>query len=150
MDMDIKKYEHKVQYYETDQMGIVHHSNYIRWMEEARVDLMQQLGISMTEMEAKGIITPVLGVSCEYRSMTRFYETVLINVKVKSYNGIKLFLAYEIKDSATGIVRATGSSSHCFLSKEGSPVSLKKSYPELHRNFEAFARMNETELSSYN
>ena len=37
-------YDHKVQYYETDGMGIVHHSNYIRWFEEARVDLLEQLG----------------------------------------------------------------------------------------------------------
>ena len=39
-----KDYEHHAQYYETDQMGCVHHSNYIRWMEEARVNLMEQMG----------------------------------------------------------------------------------------------------------
>ena len=39
----LKDYEHNAKYYETDQMGCVHHSNYIRWMEEARVDLMDQM-----------------------------------------------------------------------------------------------------------
>lgn len=139
--MVIKDYEHKVQYYETDQMGIVHHSNYIRWMEEARVDLMDQLGIGMAEMESNGFIIPVLSVNCEYKSMTRFYETVIISMKVKSYNGIKLFLDYEMSDFATGKVRAVASSSHCFLTKEGNPVSLKKCYPQLHQSFEEYARM---------
>ena len=48
-------YTHRVQYYETDQMGIVHHSNYIRWFEEARIDWMRHCGISYREMEKQGI-----------------------------------------------------------------------------------------------
>ena len=52
-------YEHKVQYYETDQMGIVHHSNYIRWFEEARVDVLDQIGIGYKKMEEAGVISPV-------------------------------------------------------------------------------------------
>ena len=43
-------YDHKVQYYETDGMGIVHHSNYIRWFEEARVDLLEQLGFGYRDL----------------------------------------------------------------------------------------------------
>ena len=43
-------YEHKTQYYETDQMGIIHHSNYIRWFEEARVDFMDRCGFSYAQM----------------------------------------------------------------------------------------------------
>ena len=42
--MEYRVYEHKTQYYETDQMGIIHHSNYIRWFEEARMDMMEQMG----------------------------------------------------------------------------------------------------------
>ena len=60
-------YTHRVQYYETDQMGIVHHSNYIRWFEEARIDWMRHCGISYREMEKQGIIVPVLGVEATYR-----------------------------------------------------------------------------------
>ena len=58
----ITPYIHKVQYYETDQMGIVHHSNYIRWFEEARIDLLEQLGIGYDMIEKEGIISPVIGV----------------------------------------------------------------------------------------
>ena len=53
-------YEHKTQYYETDQMGIIHHSNYIRWFEEARVDFMDRCGFSYAQMEKDGLISPVL------------------------------------------------------------------------------------------
>lgn len=50
------EYEHKTQYYETDQMGIIHHSNYIRWFEEARIEFMNQCGFSYAQMEKDGII----------------------------------------------------------------------------------------------
>lgn len=61
--MKLHTYEHRTQYYETDQMGIIHHSNYIRWFEEARTDLMRQMGIGYDEMEGQGIISPVLSVT---------------------------------------------------------------------------------------
>lgn len=57
---EIKPYEHRVQYYETDQMGIVHHSNYIRWFEEARTYVLEEMGFGYKEMEHCGIISPVL------------------------------------------------------------------------------------------
>ena len=50
-------YNHRVQYYETDRMGIVHHSNYVRWMEEARVDFLARLGFPYDVMEARGVIS---------------------------------------------------------------------------------------------
>ena len=53
-------YVHTVQYYETDKMGITHHSNYIRWMEEARVDFLSQIGWEFAKLEAMGIVSPVL------------------------------------------------------------------------------------------
>ena len=62
-------YELRAQYYETDQMGIIHHSNYIRWFESARIWYMHQVGADYREMEEMGILSPVLEVSCTYRSM---------------------------------------------------------------------------------
>ena len=58
--MKMKPYIHKVNYYETDKMGITHHSNYVRFMEEARVDFLDQLGWSFDKLEAKGVVSPVL------------------------------------------------------------------------------------------
>lgn len=124
-------YEHKVQYYETDQMGIVHHSNYIRWFEEARVDVLDQIGIGYKKMEEAGVISPVLEVHAAYKTMTHFGDTVKIEASVQKYNGIILEIAYEVRDKKTEEIRCTGSSRHCFLDRQGKPVSLKKSYPEM-------------------
>ena len=60
--MELKIYEHKAQYYETDQMGIIHHANYLHWFEEARIDMMEQMGMGYDIMEKQGIISPVLSV----------------------------------------------------------------------------------------
>jgi len=125
-------YTHKVQYYETDQMAIVHHSNYIRWFEEARVDFLEKIGFGYHQTEQMGMISPVTGIHCEYKSMTRFGETVRIRLFVKEFNGIRLKIGYEIRDSITEQLRADGWSSHCFLSDAGNPVSVKKTFPQYY------------------
>ena len=125
-------FEWTVQYYETDQMAIVHHSNYIRWFESARIDFLSKMGIPYDKMEEAGIISPVLSVDCQYRQMTRFGETVTITPVLSSYNGVRYVVTYEIRNKETGGLNATGETSHCFLSKDGKIVSLKKVLPETH------------------
>lgn len=124
-------YEHKVQYYETDQMGIVHHSNYIRWFEEARTDLLDRIGCSYKSCEERGIISPVLSVECNYRNMSYFEDVVIITTKVTNFTGLKFSLAYTVTSKATGEVRATGSTSHCFLDRDGRPMRLAKTHPDV-------------------
>lgn len=131
--MELSIYEHKAQYYETDQMGIIHHSNYIRWFEEARVNLMEQLGLGYDIMEQEGIISPVLSVQCDYKSMTHFNDVVLIQAKVLEYTGVKLTISYVVSDKKTSEVRCTGESKHCFLNKESRPISLKRSHPKFDK-----------------
>ncbi len=138
--MEMKLYEHKVQYYETDQMGIVHHSNYIRWFEEARSFVLDEMGFGYKKMEENGVISPVLTVNAQYRSMTRYGDTVGIQARIIKYNGIRLTLSYTISDKETHEVRCVGESSHCFLNKEGRPISLKRSFPEIHKVFEEAIR----------
>ena len=131
-----KKIEDKL-----DQMGIVHHSNYIRWMEEARMDLMDQMGFSYKQMEDQEIISPVLSVQCEYKSMVRFGDTVVIETAIAGYNGIKLSVRYRMTDKETGELRTIAASEHCFLNRSGKPISLKRSYPEIDTKF--FQMMDE-------
>ncbi|MBO5373368.1 MAG: acyl-CoA thioesterase [Lachnospiraceae bacterium] len=133
--INIKPYEHRAKYYETDQMGIIHHSNYIRWMEEARMDLMEQIGLSYKGMEEMEIISPVLSVSCEYKSMVHFDDTVVIHTRITEYNGIKMKVEYRMTDKKTGELRTVANSEHCFLNRSGKPISLKRSYPELDTKF---------------
>ncbi len=130
--MTIAPYEHKVQYYETDKMGIVHHSNYIRWFEEARVDFLEQVNMPYEDLEARGIICPVVSVQCKYVGMTHFGDIVCISLKVEEFNGIRLILSYEVKDKRTGELRCTGRSSHCYLDEKGKFVSLKQVCPEYY------------------
>ena len=61
----MKPYQHRVQYYETDRMQLTHHSNYLRFMEEARVDFLEQLGWGYNRMEEEGLISPVVGITCD-------------------------------------------------------------------------------------
>ena len=131
------KYEHQAQYYETDQMGIIHHSNYIRWLESARIWYMQQIGVDYRDMEKAGIISPVLEVNCVYKSMVHFGDTVEILPKVEKYNGVKLELSYIIQDKETQEIRTYGSSKHCFLNREGRLLSLKKVSPVFDAAFRA-------------
>ncbi len=126
------EYIHLTQYYETDQMGIVHHSNYIRWMEEARTAYMDEMGFPYRKVEESGIICPVLSVECEYKTMTYFGDRVSIEVKMPFFKGVKYEFSYIIRDEKTREIHATGRSKHGFLWKNGRPVNIKKEAPELY------------------
>ena len=95
-------------YYETDQMGIIHHSNYIRWFEEARLHYMKELGLPYDELERMGIIIPVLSVDCRYRQPVRYDETVRIHMSITKFNGVKMRAVYEVRDEKTNELRAEG------------------------------------------
>ena len=90
----MEPYVHKVQYYETDMMGISHHANYARWMEEARIDFMDRIGYPYAAMEAAGVVSPVRAVSCQYKKPSTFGDTLHIAVAVESFNGVLLTLRY--------------------------------------------------------
>ncbi len=124
----MKKYMHQVHYYETDKMGITHHSNYIRFMEEARVDFMEQIGWGYAKMESEGIASPVLAVSCDYRHSTTFSDVIEIDVAVLKCSAVKLHLGYTM--TSGGRVVCTGTSTHCFLDNAGRPIVLQKVMPD--------------------
>ncbi|MDD3172422.1 MAG: acyl-CoA thioesterase [Herbinix sp.] len=132
IEKDLKPYIHQAKYYETDQMAVVHHSNYIRWFEEARVDFLEQIGLGYDKIEAAGVYSPVLGVSCEYKSSVRFNENVIITAKLKFFNGIKMKIEYQVLDAKTKQIRAFGVSDHCFVTTSFKPVSLKKDYKDMY------------------
>ena len=132
-------YTHHVQYYETDKMGISHHSNYIRWMEEARVDFFDSLGCSYAELEKQGIYSPVVNIEARFKTPTTFSEAVQIQVSILSFNGVVLKLHY-LMSKTTGEDVFEGSSSHCFLNNSGRPLRLSKSCPKLYDALLSFLR----------
>lgn len=123
-------YIHTVQYYETDKMGITHHSNYIRWMEEARIDFLSRIGWDFAKLEEAGIVSPVLNVTCDYKRTTTFSDKVAICVSVTEFKGVKLHLKYEMKNEDGEIV-SIGTSSHAFFDTKGRPIRMKQEQPEL-------------------
>ncbi len=125
-------YNHIVQYYETDKMGVTHHSNYIRWMEEARIAFLAENGWEFAKLEEMGIISPVVSVNCKYKTPTVFSEVVAIEVSVEEYKGVKLKLKYIMKNTEGKIV-CEAQSEHCFLNEKGRPIRMAKEFPELHQ-----------------
>lgn len=126
------KYTHVVQYYETDKMGITHHSNYIRWMEEARVFFLEEIGWDFAKLESMGIVSPVLDIACTYRKSTTFSDQIFIEVFVQEFKGVKLSLAYTMTNEQ-GETVCTARSVHAFLDSEGRPIRIKQQYPGFYK-----------------
>ena len=125
----VRPYTHKVQYYETDMMGVVHHANYLHWMEEARIDFMDRLGFPYAEMEKRGVLSPVKAVTCDFRHPCTFGDEIGVSVSVDSFNGVVMTILYEMKNQ-NGETVCTARSEHVFLNREGRFVRLKRELPE--------------------
>lgn len=83
-------YIRKVNCYETDKTGITHRSNYIRFMEEARLDFLSEAVYPMTRLEAEGIASPVVSVNCEYKHTTTYGDKIEIGLALTQYTGVEL------------------------------------------------------------
>ena len=125
----MKPYLHKVQYYETDMMGVAHHANYIRWMEEARVDFLSQLGFPYAAMEARGVVSPVVELSCRYRKPCTFGDEISVCLTVESFSGARMAILYDMCDE-NGAQVCSARSVHAFLDRSGRIVRMKKEMPQ--------------------
>ena len=125
----MKAYQHEVKYYECDRMGITHHSNYVRFMEEARVDWMDQIGYGFERMEAEGVVSPVVSVECNFKRPTTFKDVVEIEVKVEEMSALKITFGYTMRMGDNVVF--TGRSVHCFM-ENGRLVKLAERFPQLY------------------
>ncbi len=133
-------YTRKVQYYETDRMNFVHHSNYIRWFEEGRVDYLEKEGLSYAFLEASGYLSPVLQADCRFHRSCTFGDTVKITTALVSFDRVRFSFSYRVVNPATGELLATGSTTHCFLDREGRPISLWRADAALAERFARLCR----------
>lgn len=124
----MEAFKRVVNYYECDRMGITHHSNYIRYMEEARIYVLDQLGYGFEKMEAEGVGSPVVSLTADYKRPTTFKDEICIEIKLKEMSALKLTFSYTMK--VQGKIVFTGSSTHCFI-ENGRPVSFQEKWPEL-------------------
>lgn len=122
-------YRHKIQYYETDKMGVTHHSNYIRFMEEARVDFLSQIGWDYERLEESGIISPVTAIDCRFKTPTAFADIIDIEVWIEEFKGARLKIGYVMKNADNATV-CEAHSEHCFINPDGRPIRLQREYPE--------------------
>ena len=130
-------FERKINYHETDRMGVVHHLNYIKYMEEARCDWLESVDMPFSLLEENGITIPVLGVNCQYKYHVTFGDTVIIKPYVKEYTGVRMTVGYTMEDKKTGKVVLVGETKHCFTDRSLKPISLKKHAPQFNAKFES-------------
>ena len=124
-------YKRTANYYEPDMMGIVHHSNHIRYFEESRLAYMKSRGLDVLVMEGEGIIIPNVDAYAKYFVPVHFGETVDIEVSLTTFTGTKMEYTYTMRKE-NGEIAATGHTMHCFVRENFRPISLKKSFPEYY------------------
>lgn len=127
----MSSYQRSIHYYETDKMGVMHHSNYIRLMEEARIAFMDEIHYSYQRLEGEGIISPVTAIGGKYLASVTFGDAVTVETGIESFNGVVLKITYTMS-KADGTKVFTGSSEHMFLDGEGRIVRLKRTHPEFY------------------
>ena len=108
--------EIRVWYVDTDQMGIVHHSNYIKYFEEARSAFMRHIGVSYADMESRGVIMPILHVESDYKRPARYDDLLTVRIIIKDLPMARFVADYEIYN-AEGVLLNTGSTTLGFLNK---------------------------------
>ena len=135
-------YERKINYYETDRMGVVHHSNYIRFLEEARCNLLDRIDMPYDLLEENGITIPVLGVNVDYKYHVTYGDTILVKLSIKEYNGVRMTIGYEVTNKENGNILLTGETKHCFTDNNLKPINLKKVNPEFNSKFESLKNEN--------
>lgn len=126
-----------VRYAETDQMGIVHHSNYPIWYEAGRTDFTKEMGMPYDEIEANGVMFPLLSLNCKYIKAAKYNDTVIVETSVTKLNMVKVEFSYKVFRESDGELLNTGSTVHGMVTKALEPLNMKKEKPEIYRLLQA-------------
>ena len=141
--MEKNIYFRRANYYETDKMGIVHHSNHIRYFEEARIFFMKNIGCDVAEMEENGIIIPNVDAYAKYHSPIRFDDEVEIEVKLVKFTGAVMGFDYIARFKDSKVTASVGHTEHCFVNSDFKPMSLKRKYPEYFEKLKSNISLSE-------
>ena len=121
--------EHHVNFYDTDAMAVVHHSNYLRWFEIGRVEYLRSIGITLNQLMDDGFVFPITEVRAKYVSPGRFDDVVLIETTATALTKVKMAFDYRILRKSNGELMVTGHSQNVFTSREtGSITRLPEKY----------------------
>lgn len=116
----------RVRYVETDQMGIVYHSNYLIWFEVGRTELFRELGLPYTLFEEQGLALAVVEASCRYRRSAHYDDEVTIYTQVDEFSPRIITFSYQVKKGE--LLLTEGKTKHVFLNREGTIADIRK-YP---------------------
>jgi acyl-CoA thioester hydrolase len=116
----------RVRYAETDQMGVVYHSNFIIWFEVGRVEAMRQLGFSYKQMEHDGCHLPVVEVRCRFKAPALYDEEILVRTHIKNLRASMIHFVYEVVRADDGTLLAEGETIHFTVDDQGN----KRRFPE--------------------
>lgn len=118
----------RVRFVETDLMGVVHHSNYLRWFEMARVEYLRRANVLLPELIASGIVFPITDVHCQYRQSAHFDEQIRIEAELVDFSRAKLCFSYKIRREADDVLLAEGSTQNVFTDMNGRIIRLPQLY----------------------
>lgn len=121
-----------VRYAETDQMGIVHHSNYSIWFEAGRTDFLKQTGVSYTEVESRNVMLPLYEITCRFKSPAKYEDEIAVITSLKELSRVRLILAYEVFNRKNNTLLATGETLHAFTDKDLRPLNAEKNIPDIY------------------
>jgi acyl-CoA thioester hydrolase len=114
----------RVRYAETDQMGVVYYANYFVWFEVARTDCLRALGYTYREMEASGVLLPVIEAECQYRRPARYDDELEIRAEGRLASPVRVEFLYEVHVKGHAGPIASGRTAHAALGKDGRPCRL--------------------------
>ena len=130
-----------VRYAETDKMGIVHHSVYPIWYEAARTEAIKKIGISYSNLEKNGIMTPLVELNCKYIMPAEYEDVLTINVDISKLTPARIVFNYEIYKPGIEKPINIGSTTHAWVGKDLKPINLKKHYPKIYEKVEGLAEI---------
>lgn len=161
MTMDGPWHEHilRVYYKDTDQMGVVHHGNYVNWFEMGRTEMMQESGIAYSDIEDLGLLLPVLNLDIDYHKPAGYNECVAVYTKIGHYTPVQLRFDYEVRridekrylaqkdfgrrmvqeqeSSEQGELLVSGSTQHMWLNKKWKPARVDKVAPDIYERIKS-------------
>lgn len=118
-----------MRYAETDQMGVVYHSNFIIWFEVGRVELLRHLGFSYSEMETRdGLHIAVVDVHCRYRAPARYDDEVLVRTRISKIRSSLIYFSYQVLRAGDEMLLAEGETIHIVVNRRLERVSLPEKY----------------------
>lgn len=132
-----------VRYAETDQMGIVHHSNYAVWFEAGRTNFLKKAGVSNTSIEAKGILLPLYEMNCKFKSPAKYEDEIIVVTKLNSLSRVRLQFSYKIVNAGNSKLLATGETKHAWTNKDLKPINVEKEISDAYLLLSKIIKNNE-------